>query len=89
MQMIKKINCLICGNPIKMPLPNIDPDNYDGQIFCHECNLLLHIKSDGGKVLKYKVVPGQTINIERDIQVITAVPRPDYSKESEDKAKKL
>ena len=87
--MVKKIDCLVCGNPIAMPLPNIDPDNYDGQIFCHECNLLLYIKSDGGKVPKYKVVPNQTINVKHDVKVITAVPRPDYSKKSEDKAKEL
>jgi len=88
-RMVKKINCLVCGNPITIPLPNIDPDNYDGQLFCHKCNLLLHIKTEASKVKKYNVVPNQTINVKSDIKVISAVPRPDYSKKSEDKARDL
>ena len=83
--MVKNINCLVCGNPIAMPLPNIDPDNYNGQIFCHNCNLLLYIKSEASKVKQYKVVPNQTINVKSDIQVVTGVPRPNYSNELEDK----
>ena len=77
---MEKLNCLICENPVAMPDPNIDLDNYDGQVFCHECDLLLYIKTIRGKVLKYKVVPNQTIKVDKEIKVITAVPRPDYSK---------
>ena len=76
--MVKSIYCLVCENPIPMPLPNIDPDNYDGHIFCHNCNLLLYIKSEAKKVKQYKVVTNQTINVKSDIQVVTALPRPDY-----------
>ena len=77
--MIDKINCLVCGNPITIPDPNIDPDNYDGQIFCRNCNILLYLKSEASKIKKYKVVPNQTINVVTDMKVITAVPRPDYT----------
>ena len=67
--MVRKINCLVCGNPIAMPLPNIDPDNYDGQIFCHNCNLLLHIKSEASKVATYEVVKNQTINVTKNVSL--------------------
>ena len=67
--MVEKINCLICGNPIAMPLPNIDPGNYEGHIFCHNCNLLLYIKSEASIVKKYKVVSNQTINVTKNVSI--------------------
>lgn len=78
---MEKINCIICGNKIKAPDPNIDLDNYNGQVFCHECKVLLYIKTVSGKVIKYNIVSKQTVNVKVDhkVEVITAVPRPDYS----------
>ena len=81
-----EIDCLVCEKPIKFP-SYIDPDDYDGQIFCHECNLLLYVRLKSSKVKKYKVVEKQTINVKSDIIVKSSIPRPDYSKESEGKVK--
>ena len=50
-----EIECLVCGRTIKIP-QFIDTDNYDGQVACQECGSLLHLKLEGSKVRKYKVV---------------------------------
>jgi len=50
-----EIECLVCGKTIKIP-QFIDTDNYDGQVACQECGSLLHVKLEGSKVRKYKVV---------------------------------
>lgn len=50
-----ELECLVCGKAIKIP-QFIDTDNYDGQITCHKCNSLLHVKLVASKVRKYKVV---------------------------------
>ena len=81
-----EIECLVCGKPIEFP-SYIDPDDYDGQIFCRECNLLLYVRLKSSKVKKYKVVEKQTINVKSDIIVHSSIRRPDYSKESEGKVK--
>ena len=76
-----EIQCLICEKLIKFP-SYIDPDDYDGQVVCQECNSLLHIKLKSSKVKEYKVVeknaivgdivlkgfipPGQKIQIGED-----------------------
>jgi len=57
-----KISCIVCKKPIKFP-SYIDPDDYDGHLFCHEFNLLLYIKMKSSKVKKYKVVEKQKINV--------------------------
>ena len=77
-----EIECLVCGKPIKFP-SYIDSDDYDGHIFCHECNLLLYVKMKSSKVKKYKVVEKQTIKVHSDIIFKSNIPRPDYSKKSE------
>jgi uncharacterized Zn finger protein (UPF0148 family) len=50
-----EINCLVCGQTIKIP-EFIDTNNYDGQVSCPECKSLLHVKLVGAKVRKYMVV---------------------------------
>ena len=68
-----EINCLVCEKPIKFP-PYIDSEDYDGHIFCHECNLLLYIKLKSSKVKKYKVVEKQTIKVQSNIVLKDFVP---------------
>lgn len=75
-----EINCIVCEKPIKLP-SYIDPDDYDGHIFCHECNLLLYVKMKSSKVKKYKVVEKQKINVQPNIILKTSIPP--YSNESE------
>ncbi len=77
-----KINCLQCGRLLKFP-SYIDPEDYDGQIRCNKCKALLYIKFKSSEVKKYKLIGKQPNTYPHDIRVITAVPRPDYSKESE------
>jgi len=76
------IKCLVCEESLKIP-PYIDPDNYDGQLVCHKCNSLLHVKLVASKVRKYKVVENKR---ERDIKIILS---PAYPKEAEDEEKEL
>ena len=73
-----EIKCLVCEEPIKLP-SYIDPDDYDGHIFCHKCNLLLYIKLKSAKVKKYKVVDKQKINVQSkppNIIFQADIPRP-------------
>lgn len=72
-----RINCIVCKKPIKFP-SYIDPNDYDGHLFCHECNLLLYIKMKSSKVKKYKVVEKQKINVQGNIIVQSPIPKPDY-----------
>ena len=74
-----EIDCLVCGKTIKIP-SYVDPEDYDGQLFCRKCNLLLDIKLKSSKVKKYKVAEKQPKTIPSTIKVISAIPRPDYSK---------
>ncbi len=81
-----EINCIVCEKPIKFP-SYVDSDDYDGHIFCHECNLLLYIRLQSSKVKKYKVVEKQTINVKSDIILKSSIPRQVVSKETEGKVK--
>ena len=58
-----RINCIVCEKPIKFP-SYIDPEDFDGNIFCHKCNLLLYVKLKSAKVKKYKVVDKQKITVQ-------------------------
>ena len=80
-----ELECLVCGKAIKIP-QFIDTDNYDGQLVCHKCNSLLHVKLVASKVRKYKVVENKK---ERDIKIIYSIPRPPSSKEAEGEEKEL
>jgi DNA-directed RNA polymerase subunit RPC12/RpoP len=78
-----EINCIVCEKPIKFP-SYIDPDDYDGHIFCHECNLLLYVKIKSSKVKKYKVVEKQKIIVQSEPPNIifqADMPRPKKQKE--------
>lgn len=50
-----KLPCLLCEKDIKIP-SIINTKEYDGQIFCRECNTLLEIKLVKSRLEKYKVV---------------------------------
>jgi len=75
-----ELECLVCGKAIKIPR-FIDTDNYDGQLFCHKCNLLLYVRLKSSKVKKYKVVEKQP-KVKPDVKVISGIPRPADSKEA-------
>jgi len=78
-----EINCIVCEKPIKFP-SYIDPDDFDGNIFYHKCNLLLYLKLKSAKVKKYKVVDKQKINIQSKPPKIVfkpAIPRPNRPEE--------
>jgi hypothetical protein len=70
-----EINCIVCEKPIKFP-SYIDPDDYEGHIFCHECNLLLYLKMKSSRVRKYQVVTNQTIKVQPNVIFKSGVPRP-------------
>ena len=65
-----KINCLECGKSLKIP-SYIDPEDYDGQVRCHECNALLYIRFKSSKVETYKVVEKQTLKEQPNITVVS------------------
>jgi len=75
-----EINCIVCEKPIKFP-SYIDPEDYDGHLFCHECNLLLYVKLKSAKVKKYKVVEKQTITVHPNVIFKSSIPRPKKQKE--------
>jgi len=75
-----EINCIVCEKPIKIP-SYIDPEDYDGQLFCHKCNLLLNVKLKSSKLKKYKVAEKQPKVSPSTIKLITAIPRPKKLKE--------
>jgi hypothetical protein len=52
------IKCLVCKESLVIP-PYIDPADYDGQLFCHECNLLWNVRFKSSKVVKYKLAEKQ------------------------------
>ena len=68
-----KINCIVCEKPIKFP-SYIDPEDYDGHIFCHECNLLLYVRLKAAKVTKYKLAAKQPKVQPGNIEVKLAIP---------------
>jgi hypothetical protein len=74
-----EINCIVCEKPIKFP-SYIDPDDYDGNIFCHNCNLLLYIKLKSAKVKKYRVVEKQKIIVQSNVILESDIPRPKKQK---------
>ena len=76
-----EIQCLVCKNPLQMP-SYIDPDDYDGQVICQECDALLHIKLRDSKVKKYKIIKYeiQPPNIEFSMNI---PPRSNEVKEDE------
>ena len=49
-----KIPCIICTNAIK--LPEYVGQDYDGDLLCHRCSSLLHIKLEKWQVKQYKVL---------------------------------
>ena len=82
------IKCLVCEKSLKIP-PDIDPADYDGQLFCRKCNLLFDVKLKLSKLRKYKVAKKQP-EVKTDINIVySPVPRPDYSKEAEGEVKEL
>ena len=83
-----EIECLVCRKKIRFP-QYIDPNNYDGQLYCRACQLLLDVKLVASKVRKYKVAEKQTKPRPPVIKLITAVPRPDYPKNAQQEPKKL
>ena len=77
-----EIQCLACDKTLELP-QYIDTDNYDGQVVCHECNSLLHVKLVRDKLRKYKIVENKR---EPDVQIIL---EPPHSKEPEGEEKEL
>jgi hypothetical protein len=69
------IKCLVCKESLEIP-PCIDLDNYDGQLFCHECNSLWDIKLKSSKVIKYKLAKQQPKVRPSTIKLIANIPRP-------------
>ena len=82
------IKCLICRESLEFP-PYIDADDYDGQLYCQSCQLLLDVKLVESKVRKYRVADKQTKPRPSVIKVVSSIPRRDYSKEAEGDVKKL
>jgi hypothetical protein len=76
------IKCLVCKESLEIP-PYINPDNFDGQLFCHECNLLWNVRLKSSKVEKYKLAEKQPRVQPSNIIVKMDIPRPGYSKKSE------
>jgi len=74
-----EIECLVCGEPIKIPSCIVSED-YDGQLFCHECNLLWNIKLKSSKVIKYKLAEKQP-EVKSNTKIISGIPRPKEGKE--------
>lgn len=59
-------NCFLCGKPIEFP-SYIDPDDYDGQVKCHTCNLLFDVRLKRGKLKKRKLaIQPATAKIEME-----------------------
>ena len=75
-----KINCIVCEKPIKLP-SYIDPEDYEGHIFCHKCNLLLYVRLKTAQVKKYRVVEKQTITVHPNVIVKHSIPEPKKQKE--------
>ena len=76
-----EIKCLVCGESLEIPR-YIDPDDYDGQLYCKSCQLLLDIKLLKSKVRKYRVAAKQTKPRPSEITIVSSMPRPDYSKKA-------
>jgi DNA-directed RNA polymerase subunit RPC12/RpoP len=77
---VVEIECLVCGEIVDIP-PYIDFDKYDGQLVCKECGSLLHVKLEGSKVRKYKVVKAKFK--PQPITLISDIPRPGDSEQKE------
>ncbi len=76
------VKCLVCGKSLKIP-PDIDLNNYDGQLFCRACQLLWDIKLVASKVRKYKLAQKQPEPIPSKLTVKMNIPDRDYSKEAQ------
>jgi len=76
------IKCLICEESLEIP-PYIDPDNYDGQLYCRACQLLWDVKLVESKVRKYKVAEKQTKPRPSNITIVSSIPEYDDSKKAE------
>jgi hypothetical protein len=50
------IECLGCGQPIKLPERITTIENYDGEITCKKCWALLKIEKVGNEIPRYKLV---------------------------------
>jgi transcription elongation factor Elf1 len=74
-----EIRCLVCDRKIKVP-QYVDSNDYKGQLYCRECQLLLDIELVEEKVKKYKVAVKQTKPRPANIKIITSIPRPNYEK---------
>ncbi|MCD6299627.1 MAG: hypothetical protein J7L78_00430 [Dehalococcoidales bacterium] len=75
--MVGIIECLVCEKPIKIP-SCINLNDYDGQLYCHECNLLWNIRWKSSKVIKYKLAAKQTIKVEQKVEITPAFPERKY-----------
>ena len=52
------INCLVCKKPMEIPSCT-KLEDYDGQLFCCECNLLWDVKFKSSELKKYKLAKQQ------------------------------
>ena len=75
------IKCLVCKKSLEIP-QYIDPNDYDGQLFCHECNLLWNVRLKSSKVKEYRIAVKQP-KITPNVKIITGVPRPSISEKVE------
>ena len=73
-----EIECLVCKESLEIPLC-INLADYDGQLFCHECNLLWNVRFKSSKVVKYKLAEKQPKAQPSEIIVKTAIPPYDES----------
>ena len=78
--MKSEILCLNCKGKLDIPR-YVNVDNYDGEILCLKCDARLYIKFKGSiQPVKYKLIEKPHIE-SWDIEVKTAVPRPNYGDE--------
>jgi uncharacterized Zn finger protein (UPF0148 family) len=49
-----EIECLLCGKPLNLPR-YINPEDYDGEVVCQECESLLYIKLVKSELKKYSI----------------------------------
>jgi hypothetical protein len=79
------LECLHCDHTIKLPKRIVDIEKYSGHIRCKNCWSLLSIKKVGNEIREYRFIKEGKRPIEF-IKIVSAVPRPDYSKSDQEKA---
>lgn len=62
-----EVPCLNCGAIIRFP-SYIKSQKYDGQVRCHGCNSLMHIKLDNSIVVKFSLVRDNSKESETRLQ---------------------